>query len=699
VETYGVALALLEERFFTGRDNELRRFRDWLRADSPTPSILNVIGPGGVGKTTLLRAFGRLAREHRRPVVLVDGHSLEATPTAFLNALGTTSMEPAPTVSRPPTTSADDVVTYLNAAQPLLLVDTFEELGSVGRYLREELLPCLGGGVRVVVAGRYPLARTWGDAWSWLIRPIDLEAFSQAESRLYLKRRGIVELRLVTRILDVTAGQPLALSLAADLALQLGDRDFTAAPEWKLAAHGLVEQLLRDVAETELRAALDAAAVVRQFDESTLLAVTGQSLQSATFARLCGLSFVRASEHGLMLHDDVRRILRDDLRWRDRARYDDLRRRALSYYRERMRRAPLGELGWLVGERFYLWEDTFAQTIMYSNDEPGRVWVETSRPDDRADLVSVWDYWLAQVIPSMGRIPADHQDMSADRATFEALLDCPGSLVTVARNEDNRLVAFGIMLPVCQDSLSMLPPDSVVARVVHAYLAWAEVIDLPRTPDDTTIWYCSTIAQRAEQPLAENGALIRWSLGFLAAGGTYLCATADPLYRQVIDMAGFSDIPELTSHPWDDEYALHVLVLDLAPGDADAWMESITRGKRPPRRPRPGELERELQAILPNWHDDAQLAASPLADLLRDVAGLPVGPHPATLRRVILDAFSRARAGTTDDQALAYRAVEMAYFQTSGTRADAATRLAVSRRTFYRLLERGIRGLAAAIRP
>src|SRR5207249_753890 len=159
-----------------------------------------------------------------------------------------------------------------------------------------------------------------------------------------LKRRGIDDLMLLTRILDVTAGQPLALSLAADLALQLGDRDFSAAPEWKLAAHGLVEQLLRDIAETELRAALDAASVVRQFDEATLLAVTGHPLEPATFARLCGLSFVRPSEHGLMLHDDVRRIMRDDLRWRDRARYDELRRRALAYYRERMRRAPLDEL-------------------------------------------------------------------------------------------------------------------------------------------------------------------------------------------------------------------------------------------------------------------------------------------------------------------------------------------------------------------
>ena len=149
---------------------------------------------------------------------------------------------------------------------------------------------------------------------------------------------------------------------------------------------------------------LDAACVVRQFDEAMLHAVTGRALEPATFTRVCDLSFVRPAEHGLMLHDDVRRIMRDDLRWRDRARYDELRLRALAYYRERVRRGRPDELVWLVGERFYLWEDTFAQTVMYSDDEPGRVWVETARPDDRADLIDIWQYWLANVVPARRKL-------------------------------------------------------------------------------------------------------------------------------------------------------------------------------------------------------------------------------------------------------------------------------------------------------
>src|SRR2546423_13839846 len=96
-----------------------------------------------------------------------------------------------------------------------------------------------------------------------------VEAFSRADSCLYLERRGIVDRARQSQILDVAAGHPLALSLAADLTLQPGSGDFAMDPSWKLATHTLVERLLRDVLDADLRSALEVASVVRQFDEST----------------------------------------------------------------------------------------------------------------------------------------------------------------------------------------------------------------------------------------------------------------------------------------------------------------------------------------------------------------------------------------------------------------------------------------------
>src|SRR3954454_22114944 len=143
METFGSVLSVLEQQSFTGRNRELRLFLTWLQERRALPSLLNVIGPGGVGKTTLLRAFGRQAKRLGQPVMVVDGHDLEATPLAFLSALGTAAIDPAPALRRPPISSGDEVAEYLNQARPLLLIDTFEDLGPVGRYLREELLPRL----------------------------------------------------------------------------------------------------------------------------------------------------------------------------------------------------------------------------------------------------------------------------------------------------------------------------------------------------------------------------------------------------------------------------------------------------------------------------------------------------------------------------------------------------------------------------
>ena len=55
--TIGEVIARAEEQFFVGRARELELFQAWLSASEP--EILNVYGPRGIGKSTLVRAFCR----------------------------------------------------------------------------------------------------------------------------------------------------------------------------------------------------------------------------------------------------------------------------------------------------------------------------------------------------------------------------------------------------------------------------------------------------------------------------------------------------------------------------------------------------------------------------------------------------------------------------------------------------------------
>jgi DNA-directed RNA polymerase specialized sigma24 family protein len=111
----------------------------------------------------------------------------------------------------------------------------------------------------------------------------------------------------------------------------------------------------------------------------------------------------------------------------------------------------------------------------------------------------------------------------------------------------------------------------------------------------------------------------------------------------------------------------------------------------------PGELEREVQAALLHWHAAAALACSPLADLPAAGAAGSDAARAEAVRRLILEALERARAQATADQALAYRALELGYLQRGLSHERAAERLNVSRATFYRLLKRGVAGLAGLL--
>src|SRR5438105_987637 len=49
------AVSRREQALFVGRHRELAAFRQWLLADTPFPELLSISGPGGVGKTTMIR--------------------------------------------------------------------------------------------------------------------------------------------------------------------------------------------------------------------------------------------------------------------------------------------------------------------------------------------------------------------------------------------------------------------------------------------------------------------------------------------------------------------------------------------------------------------------------------------------------------------------------------------------------------------
>jgi len=241
-----------------GREAEKQLFRSALIAPDPPFYLLCIFGPGGVGKSTLMRELSAIATELQVPQVYIDSRNLEPTPTSFYHAL----MDGLAI-----TTPEEFEVRLANGERFVLLIDTSERLQPLERWLRDYFLPQLPERSLIVLAGRQPPSPEWRSdpGWRNLLHQISLRNLSMEESQLYLSRRQVPERELPT-ILSFTHGHPLALSLVADVFNQRPMIHFqpTDVPD---VLKALLEQLVQEVPGPAHRAEQEACALVRPYTQ------------------------------------------------------------------------------------------------------------------------------------------------------------------------------------------------------------------------------------------------------------------------------------------------------------------------------------------------------------------------------------------------------------------------------------------------
>src|SRR5918912_3920335 len=157
-------LRAARHRQFVGRENERALFRSALESSDLPFCVLHLFGPGGVGKTTLLKEFAYLAEQAGVTSLYIEARNVEAAPGAFVAAV-----QLAMGLSM--TDSPLDVL----ASRPnhhTILVDTYETLAPLDAWLREVFLPEMPDNVLVVLAGRTPPSAAWrtDPGWQNLVR-------------------------------------------------------------------------------------------------------------------------------------------------------------------------------------------------------------------------------------------------------------------------------------------------------------------------------------------------------------------------------------------------------------------------------------------------------------------------------------------------------------------------------------------------
>jgi hypothetical protein len=649
--TFADRLAATDAQRFVGRAAELDVL-ERLLSDDPERRIVFVHGPGGIGKSTLLRELRRRAEARGFDVVLADARDLDPVPGELEEAI-----EPA-----------------YSSTRPLLILDTWEKMAAAGAPLRSRLVPSLPADAVVVIASREaPEAEWFTDGWESVVAELELRPMQRTDATALVRELGVGDDQDAADIVSWAQGSPLALSVAAGAAQDREGWRASGADE----DPDVLRSLLRRVVEHELEPAdADVAAVAaltRRATPDLVSAVLDGVDGRAAVNRLARLSFAEAAGDGIRFHELARRALRAELRMRDPDREKDLRRRIAEHVHARV----------LAGEPRMIVD--LAELV----DNPALRWgfgAEGS-PEIRIDAVH----------PGTAEEVAEALVARGDAITVKttiALIENAPDRVVIARDASGALAGFSIAVtpgnaPAAAESDPLLGPWLAHARAgegADRTLIWRDTVDL--TADHLGDPGSPVLA------LMNTAAVLRSG----TPNPRFLYLPINPVNASAVAFAegvGADHVSELDYFYNDTEIQCHIF--DSGPAGlvgASVGAVYAELGLEPPAPPEPwvapvpaGADAESVRDALKGFHRPSELAASPLA------TGTGPDQRAASVRTLLEQAIAGA-FGDTIDEELARRTLELGYLDPSVTHEAAADQLHLSRAAYFRRLRQAVERVA-----
>jgi hypothetical protein len=647
--TLAARLADRDRRRFTGRVSELAFLDKCLDEVDAPASVVHVIGPGGIGKSTLLREVARRAGERGRSCIAVDGRELGPAP-GMLEA----AMREATQHSR-----------------PVVLLDSYERMTALDPYLRGELLPALPDQALVVLAGRGTPDPAWfSGGWEAVSARLDLSGLAPADAQRLLAAHGLSDER-VPGIIDWAAGSPLALALAADAATTDASWNAARSPD----RPDLVRSLLHRLVETELRdirpSALGVAVVARSTTPQLLRAVLPDADAAAEYRQLAELTVTEPVGEGIRLHELARKVLLADLRLRNPDLERDLRARIVDYlYARALSGEPLVmiDMAHLLENPLLRWGFGWHGNVSY-----------------RIDSVRSGD------AEAVERLIADRQHMQWWQLTRRYFTESPDR-AAVARDRGDRICGYLVYMspesaPRFADSDPLIGPWLAHARQNRAHgesVLWQAAVDLT--------------GQGQVQAMLGMAGVLR--SGVSNPRFTYL--PIDPSYPGAVDFARALGAAHLTNlDARIGSQAVQCFQMDYGPGGmfarlrAQVYRELGLPQPRPePPSPPPAAADpvsaASVDAVrdaLRNFRVPRELARSPLA------RGATVQERAESVRQLLRQAADEA-FGDSETERLLRSVLFAGYIEPLRSHEAAASALCLSRAAYFRRLRTAVSRVA-----
>lgn len=546
--TIGERLLARDRELFVGRTVELSVFERLLDGTLPQ-RVVHLVGPGGIGKSALLREVSRRSGVHGVRTVWVDGRDVPPFPSEIDQAFAEVR----------------------HVARALVVFDSYELVSSLDSYLRDRVIPELPDSTLVVIASRQMPSRAWYEhGWDSIALTIELQPLDVETAYALVRAHGVTDTDQVSTLVDRSHGSPLALVVGAE-----------AGPTGSGSVSELAARLLGSEAEPDRHRTLSVAAIARVTTPELLADVLGEDDPYDSYKWLADRSFAEPLAAGVTLHALVADALRERLRERDPAGEGVLRRAIADHLHRRALAGNSGlslDLQHLVVDRTVKWG--------FSSDIGRRYRIDALRPGDVEQIGSI-----------LNSVGADEW-WAVTRVFFD---DHP-NLVGVARDPDGNVGGYYVAVspsnaPQAAADDLLLGPWLRHAREVlrtNSAVLWREAVDLTGEMGEIT-------------SLLGAGGLM--STGVVNPRYLYLpIAPEIPAAEAFADRLGAVHVEELDMHAFGID--LECRIVDCGPGgligNQRDWIYRET-GVAPPH-----EVPDVDPAELLRWlRDPAELSQGP----------------------------------------------------------------------------------------
>jgi DNA-binding CsgD family transcriptional regulator len=571
----------IESRGLVGRIQEILTFRQLLLNAPRTHRIVNIYGTAGIGKSTLLDEFQKQARTAGAYTLSIDSEGFVKTPQALceqiLNLLPSRPIEALKEEDLP--VACLQALHRLSSDRPVVLfIDVYEQMESMDQWLRDYFLKKLHPDVLTVIAGRYPLSEAWhlSSVWRQLIVRMPLSELDYPAVARFAEHTYITDKETVQRIWRYSKGHPLTLSLLTFLFSQSDLMSTAEYPGGDESLPYLVSQWLREVPGEHLRPFVEAACVLRHFNQESLSFVMDRDIAASEFYQLIRFSFIRKVDRGWTVHSLMREAVARELLSRTPAHYEKVKVRALQYYYGRLTDTSKQaadpreaiELMNYIG-------DSLIRAFMNWFELSSRHY-ETARPHHQQELeayvakriANAKDVRIELYDPhsnSHFNFPLSAQETcyTVQKLDFEALFSLGYDVVRVMRDAADRIIGLAVIIPINRDTLPYLmqaPRSSAYFNSLSPQMS--ERLSVP--PHTRAGWFIETIDTADFTDVSQQTAMGHL-LHSLIIAGEFIVESPAPItyFTEAHKSLGFEVAPGGRHTNYDGVTPTDTFILDL----------------------------------------------------------------------------------------------------------------------------------------